>query len=312
MNEARPVPPASRSSGAGPAAASQTPALRQSLLALFKVRIVMLLLAAAVGGAILAAGGWPGGGDMALLLVAGGLAASGAAALNEWLERDADGRMERTRHRRPLVNGALRRPGWVPWLGLLMILGPSLAVLPFRPALTFFLLLGAFVYVPVYTLWLKQRTPLNIVIGGLAGSAAVLSGSAAVGAWQDRGALILALLVFLWTPTHFWSLAIVHRDDYARGGFPMLPVGVRPRAAAWWVLLHTAGGALAALALAVQPSLGWVYLAPVSLATAFLLWRNVRLLYSPTARQAYLLFHTTNLYLAVVMLAICLDVVLFA
>jgi len=308
MNEARPVSHTPGSGGAAPRALS----LRRSLLALFKVRIVGLLLAASAGGAILAAGGWPAGWDMAVLLVTGGLAASGAAALNEWLERGADARMERTRHRRPLVNGSLRPAGWVPVLGALMIVVPSLAVLPSRPALTVFLLLGAFVYVPVYTLWLKQRTPLNIVIGGLAGSAAVLSGSAAAGAWQDRGALILALLVFLWTPTHFWSLAIVHRDDYARGGFPMLPVRVRPRAAAWWVLLHTGAAALAALALVVHPSLGWIYLAPVGLATAFLLWRNARLLRQPTARQAYLLFHTTNLYLALVMLAICLDVAVFA
>lgn len=307
MNQVRPV--SSPSKAAQEAAARLS--LRQSLLALFKVRIVMLLLAASAGGAILAAGGWPEGWQMAALLVAGGMAASGASALNEYLERGADARMERTRDRRPLVNGSLGRPGWVPWLGLLMILLPSLAVLPLRPALTAFLLLGAFVYVPIYTLWLKQRTPLNIVIGGLAGSAAVLSGSAAAGAWQDRGALILALLVFLWTPTHFWSLAIVHRDDYARGSFPMLPVRISPRAAAWWVLLHTAGTALAALALPVHPGLGGIYLVPVGLATIYLVARNVRLLQQPTARQAYLLFHASNLYLALIMLAICLDLVLF-
>jgi len=307
MNEARPISRTSKPARAAPPALP----LRRSLLALFKIRIVGLLLFASAGGAILAAGGWPGGPEVTMVLVAGGLAASGASALNEYLERGADARMERTRHRRPLVTGSFRRPGWVPWLGLLMILLPSLAVFPFRPALTIFLLLGAFIYVPVYTLWLKQRTPLNIVIGGLAGSAAVLSGSAAVGAWQDRGALILALLVFLWTPTHFWSLAIVHRDDYARGGFPMLPLRVPPRAAAWWVLLHTGATALAALALVVHPSLGWIYLAPVGLASAYLISRNVRLLRRPTARQAYLLFHTANLYLALVMLAICLDVVLF-
>jgi protoheme IX farnesyltransferase len=284
--------------------------LRQSLLALFKVRIVLLLLFASAGGAVLAAGGWPGGGQMALLLIPGSLAASGASALNEYLERDVDARMQRTRTRRPLVIGSFQRPAWVPWLGLSMILLPSLAVFPMRPALTAFLLLGAFVYVPVYTLWLKQRTPLNIVVGGLAGSAAVLSGSAAVGAWQDPGAVLLALLVFFWTPTHFWSLAIVHRDDYARGGFPMLPVRVSAQAAARWVLLHTAGTALTALALVVHPDLGWIYLAPVSLASLYLVTRNLRLLGQPTAKQAYLLFHTTNLYLALVMLVICVDVLL--
>ena len=143
--------------------------------------------------------------------VVGGLAAAGSSALNQYLERDSDRTMKRTR-KRPLVTGAIARPGWIPYLATLMILLPSLAVLPFNPALTFFLLLGAVIYVGLYTLWLKPRTLLNIVLGGAAGSAAVLSGSAAAGAWNDPGAVTLALLVFLWTPCHFWSLAIVYQE----------------------------------------------------------------------------------------------------
>jgi len=286
------------------------PSLRQALLILFKARIVALLLLAAVGGAFLAAGGWPGLGPLALLLVAGGLSASGASALNEYLEQDRDALMTRTRHRRPLVTGSIPRPAWVPYAGVLMIVLPSLAVLPFNAPLAVFLLLGAVVYVPVYTIWLKPRTPLNIVIGGLAGSAAVLSGSAAAGNWSEPSAVILAMLVFLWTPTHFWSLAIVYREDYARGSFPMLPVQVEPRPAAWWVMLHTAGTVLAALALVAHPDLGWLYFLPVGLASAYLLARNVRLLMQPTARQAYALFHTSNIYLALVLLMACLDAVL--
>ena len=286
------------------------PSLRQSLLILFKVRIVALLLLAAVGGAFLAAGGWPGLGPLALLLVTGGLSASGASALNEYLERDQDALMKRTRHRRPLVTGSIPRPGWVPYAGLAMILLPSLAVLPFNAPLAAFLLLGAIIYVPIYTLWLKPRTPLNIVVGGFAGSAAVLSGSAAAGNWSEPAAIILALLVFLWTPSHFWSLAIVYRDDYARGSFPMLPVQVRPRPAAWWVLLHTAGTVLAALALVSHPDLGWLYFVPVGLGSAYLLARNLRLLVQPTARQAFALFHASNIYLALVLLMACLDAVL--
>lgn len=284
--------------------------LRQSLLILFKVRIVALLLLAAVGGAFLAAGGWPGLGPLVLLLVAGGLSASGASALNEWLEKDRDALMTRTRHRRPLVTGSIPRPAWVPYAGLLMILLPSLAVAPFNPPLAAFLLLGAIIYVPVYTLWLKPRTPLNIVIGGFAGSAAVLSGSAAAGNWSEPAAIILALLVFLWTPTHFWSLAIVYREDYARGSFPMLPVQVRPRPAAWWVLLHTAGTVLAALALVAHPGLGWLYFLPIAAASAYMLARNLRLLVQPSGREAYALFHTSNVYLALVLLMACLDAVL--
>jgi protoheme IX farnesyltransferase len=301
--------PASRSSTqASPAAVRsiETPAW-QSLMALFKVRIVMLLLFAAIGGLFLAAGGWPGVGPLVVLLLTGGVTASGASALNEYMEREVDALMVRTRHRRPLVTGAIARPGWVPYLATTMILLPALVVLPFNPALTTFLLLGAAIYLGVYTAWLKPRTPLNVVIGGAAGSAAVLSGSAAAGAWYHPAALLLALLVFLWTPTHFWSLAITYRDDYSRTNIPMMPVQLRPRAAAGWVLLHTGGTALAALALAAQPALGWGYAIPVSLATIYLLACSVRLVTTPGVERARTLFMVSNLYLAAVLSLVCVN-----
>jgi protoheme IX farnesyltransferase len=280
--------------------------LSQTLVVLFKLRVVSLLLMAAVGGAFLSAGGWPGSGELLLLLLTGGLAAAGSSALNQYIEKDVDRKMIRTR-RRPLVTGAIRRPGWVPYLAVSMILAPSLAVAPWNPALAFFLLAGAFIYVVIYTLWLKPRTLLNIVIGGAAGSAAVLSGSAAVGNWADPGALLLALLVFLWTPTHFWSLALVYKDDYARSQTPMLPTQTSPAAAAFWIAFHTLGTAGAALALALRPGVGWVYLAPVGLATIDLLWRNVRLLRTPEGKQAFSLFKASNIYLTVVILFACID-----
>jgi protoheme IX farnesyltransferase len=278
------------------------------LLVLFKVRVVLLLLVAAVGGAFLASGGWPGAGNLVLLLGIGGSAAAGASAINQYLERSLDARMERTR-RRPLATQALTRTGWVPYAGGAMILLPSLAVLPFKPALGAFVLLGAGIYLGVYTIWLKPRTPLNIVVGGAAGSAAVLSGAAASGAWSDPGALVLAGLVFLWTPTHFWSLAIAYRDDYARGGFPMLPVQTTPRAAAGWVLFHAAAASLAALALAALPGLGWLYLVPVAPATIVFLALGLRLRTQPTKTRALALFHTSNLYLALVMVLVCVAVI---
>ena len=280
----------------------------KSLAVLFKLRIVTLLLFAAVGGAFLAAGGWPGTGQLLLLLITGGLAASGASALNQYLEKDADALMARTR-KRPLVTGTIARPGWVPYVAGAMILLPSLAVLPYNPALCFFLLLGAAIYVGIYTVWLKPRTLLNIVIGGAAGSAAVLSGSAAVGAWNDRGAIVLALLVFLWTPSHFWSLAMVYRNDYLRGGVPMLPVQTDPRYAALWVFVHTGTTVLAALMLAAVPALSWVYFVPIALASVDLIVRNIRLLGDPDGKRALSLFKASNLYLALVLLMICIDAV---
>ena len=280
-----------------------------ALVVLFKLRIVFLLLVSAVAGAFLGAGGWPGLGATALILVTGGLAAAGASALNEYMERESDKRMRRT-DKRPLINGQITRAGWVPYVAVTMVLLPALAVLPGNPALAFFLTLGAIIYVGVYTAWLKPRTALNIVIGGGAGSCAVLSGGAAVGAWADPGVLALAALVFFWTPIHFWSLALVYRDDYARAGVPMLPVVTTPRRASQWALAHGIVGGVIAIALAGRPALGWIYLAPVLPMTIYLLAKGVVLVREPRVRNAWRLFHASNFYLAVALLAVCVATVM--
>ncbi len=278
------------------------------LSVLFKSRVVSLLLLAAVGGAFLGARGWPGLDVLLLVIVTGGLAASGSAGLNEYIERDSDGVMGRTR-KRPLVTGDVT-PRTVLIASSAMILVPSLLVLTFNPALSFYLLLGAVIYVGIYTVWLKPRTLLNIVIGGAAGSAAVMSGGAAAGNWQDPAVISLALLVFLWTPSHFWSLAILYRNDYAKADVPMLPVQTTTPKAAVWVLLHTGAAGFVALLLAVSPALGWLYLIPVGVVTADMIFRNIRLLAQPNPKNARGLFLSSNIYLMVVLLAICIGVML--
>ena len=261
------------------------------------------------GSTIFGAGSWPGWNVLALTLFSGWLAASGASALNQYIERKSDGSMVRTRHR-PLVDGTIPNPKWVPWVAISMIAAAVLWTWTFNRWLAIWLAAGAFIYVVVYTIWLKPRTPLNIVIGGFAGSAAVLSGAAAAGHWNAPGALVLALLLFLWTPTHFWSLAIVYRNDYARSSTPMLPVMVSPRKAAFWVFLHTAATGFAALMLAFDPALGLIYLIPVALATLDMIIRNLRLLRTPTAKNARSLFIASNMYLAIVLVMLCIDVVI--
>ncbi len=281
----------------------------EALAVLFKLRVVWLLLFAAIGGAFLAAGGWPGAGRLLALVVSGGLTAAGASAINQYLERDADALMARTRER-PLVNGTLTRPGAVLAAAIAFTALPPLVVFFWNPALALWELLGAIIYLGVYTIWLKPRTLLNIVIGGAAGSAAVLSGSAAAGEWNAAGAVVLALLVFLWTPTHFWSLAIIHRGDYALSGVPMLPVQTTPKAAAGWVLLHTAASAVAAIGLSALPALGWLYAAPVGAATAVLLRASLRLVHRPGQERARLLFKLSNIHLGIVLLFICIDLLI--
>lgn len=278
----------------------------RTLVKLFKLRIVSLLLFSAVGGAFLGAGGKPGIVELVILLITGGLAAAGASALNQYFERDSDADMKRTQER-PLVNGTITHPEWVLWIAAAMILLPVLAVWPSNPPLAFFLLLGAIIYVAVYTMWLKPRTMLNIVIGGAAGSCAVLSGGAAVGAWNDPGVVALAGIVFLWTPTHFWALAILCRDDYAAAGVPMLPVLTNARTSAIWGLVHAVAVAILTLALGAHRALGLIYLVPALLITLYFLQQSVRLVQNPVRPQALRLFLASNSYLAVLLLVICIS-----
>jgi heme o synthase len=291
---------------------------------LFKLRVVVLLVFAAVAGAFLGAGGWPGTQALTVLLVTGALASAGSSAINQYIERDSDARMVRTACR-PLACGAIVRPDWVPRVGAAMVFLPIISLViyglfaqralslsltasyQFDPiALAAFLGLGAFVYVGIYTLWLKPRTPVNVVIGGLAGSCAVLSGGAAVGAWTDQGVLCLALLVFLWSPTHFWSLALACRDDYARAGVPMLPVVAAPRSAALLNLVHASASGLVGVALAFQPTLAWYYVVPVLGATLYWLAQACRVVIQPSVPTAWRLFYASNFYLGVVLLTVCI------
>jgi protoheme IX farnesyltransferase len=281
------------------------PSLIGGLVVLFKLRVVVLLLLAAVGGAMLGSSGAPSSADLLLLLITGAASASGASALNQFIERGSDGAMKRTR-RRPLVTGQFKA-GWVLVVGSgLVIFASALALIAGNVALAVWLMVGAWIYVGVYTIWLKPRSVLNVVIGGAAGSAAVLSGGAAVGQWSDPGVILLALLLFTWSPMHFWSLALAYRSDYARAGVPMLPVIASPRRALFWMLAHALATAGFGLALATHDSLGAAYLIPVGLATIWLLRASVGLIRDYSGPRAMSVFKVSNLYLSLVLLAVCL------
>ena len=140
--------------------------------------------------------------------------------------------------------------------------------------------LGAFVYGVVYTVWLKRRSWTNIVVGGLAGSFAVLAGAAAVDPGLAPTPLILAVVLFLWTPPHFWSLATALHKDYAAAGVPMLPVVIGDGAAAWVILGHTVALSLLAL-VPFWFGLGWIYLAAAAAGGAYFTWRSIELVRRP-------------------------------
>ena len=270
---------------------------------LFKLRIVTLLLISALGGAILGSGGWPGGQALVLLLITGGLSAAGASAVNQYLERERDALMKRTR-KRPLPSGAVKASTWVLLVGAGMVVVAVVLSGIFNPVLALSNALGAIIYIGVYTIWLKPRTILNIVIGGAAGSMAVVSGGAAAHAWNEPGVLALALLVFAWTPTHFWSLAMAYRKDYSQAGFPMLPVNVSMQQASWWVAIHTLATGFIAILLGFHPALGLIYFIPVGLLSVQYVFLTIRLLRNPEGKFALSLFKFSNLYLSIVQLII--------
>lgn len=199
------------------------PAGWQDYLELTKPWITLLIVAVAVAGYFVALPGRINVARLLILIVAGAAASGGAAALNHYFDRDIDARMRRTRGR-PLPTERIASERTVLAMGLgLTVVGIGAAAIFLNLLCAFSILLGTLTYVVVYTVWLKRRTPWNIVIGGFAGSAPALAGSAAaVGHWTN-GALALALLVFLWTPPHFWSLALMLREDYRAVGLPMLP-----------------------------------------------------------------------------------------
>jgi len=279
-----------------------------ALVVLFKLRVVLLLLLAALGGAMLGSAGAPTWGELALLTLTGALSASGASALNQYLEHDKDGAMKRTR-RRPLVTGRYSPRAVLVTASGMVALASGIALAAGNLALAIWLAVGAFVYVGIYTVWLKPRSVWNVVIGGAAGSAAVLSGGAAVGHWTDSGVILLSLLRFSWSPMHFWSLAVAYRADYARAGVPMLPVVASPRRAVFWMMVHAVATGLYGVLLAAHGTLGWLYLVPVGLATIWLLAGSARLITSYTGSRAMSVFKVSNMYLSLVLLAICVATV---
>jgi protoheme IX farnesyltransferase len=257
---------------------------------LFKIRIgAEIAIAAAAGLAV--EQGAPLGVLESFVLVASVLLASAAAgAFNQYVERDLDARMKRTRNR-PFVTGALRHgPFWLWVIGAMLLASIVAASVAANVLAAIYVFLGAFTYGVVYTVWLKRRTWWNIVVGGLAGSFAVLAGAAAVSPAPGPEALALAVVLFLWTPPHFWSLAVACREDYAAAGVPMLPVVVGDARAARAIR----ASALMLVCASLVPAafgLGAIYLASAAAGGAFFLLRCNALVQRPgreTARAAFL------------------------
>ena len=272
----------------------------------FKLRIGIAIMLTALAGVAVAPGPAPEAWQIAVLALAVLLSSASAGAFNMFMERDIDAHMNRTRGR-PFVTGQFTANGyWLAGIGLLLATAITAAALATNAIAAFYVFLGAFVYGVVYTVWLKRRTWMNIVIGGLAGSFAVLAGAAAVDPGLAPAPVILAIVLFLWTPPHFWSLAFKYRADYAKVGVPMLPVVVSQQTAAYIILGHTVLLAIISL-LPVMYGLGWIYFLGAAIGGARFVWTSIALARNPSPETAMTNFHASLLQLSLLLIATILD-----
>jgi len=272
---------------------------------LFKLRIGFVISFTALAGVAVAPGslaGW----KIAVLGLAVLISSASAGAFNQYVERDLDVLMKRT-SKRPFVTGALTHGPF--WMGviLVMLAGSVIATaLVLNAVSALFVFLGAFFYAVVYTVWLKRRTWMNIVIGGLAGSFSVLAGAAAVNPQLSTQALILAAILFLWTPPHFWSMAIAYRKDYEAAKVPMLPVVVGDKRAARIIL----GSTVALVATSLMPlfyGMGWIYFIGAASGGAYFLAKSIKLAREQNRGTAMSCFHSSLIQLSLLLVAAMLD-----
>ena len=280
--------------------------LLKQLSNLFKFRIGVVMALVSVVTLVVTPGQAVPGWQVLVLAITVLLAASSAGAFNQYYEVDIDARMRRTDNR-PFVTGVFAHSRW--WLvliGAMLVAGVGTAGWLLNGMAALYIFLGAFFYAVVYTVWLKRRTSTNIVIGGAAGSFAVLAGAAVVDPGLGPVPIILAMVLFLWTPPHFWSLAIARREDYEAAGVPMLPVKVGNATAAKAVL----GNTLLLTGMSVLPfffGLGWLYLVGALTGGGYFIYRSVLLVRDASPRNGMRAFFASLVQLIVLLVFAVLD-----
>jgi heme o synthase len=281
----------------------------KQISSLLKLRIGVIMMFTALAAMLVTPGQQPGGFEMLVLAFAVLISAGSAGAFNQYYEVDLDRLMERTRNR-PFVTGRFHKnPLWLLFILLLLVVGVASAAVVLNGMTAFYIFLGAFFYAIVYTVWLKRRTWMNIVIGGASGSFAVLAGAAAVDPAMSPVPILLALVLFFWTPSHFWSLAIAKHKDYAKAGVPMLPVVIGDQRTALVVMANT----LVLVGISIMPffyGLSWIYLAGATIGGGYFIYRNYQMIYDPSPKIAMKSFFASLLQLVFVMLGAVLDVYL--
>ena len=283
--------------------------LVREVLGLFKLRIGLMIMLTALVGFAVTPGPAPSPAQLLVLALSVFVSSASAGAFNQYVEADIDRLMARTRGR-AFVTGALAHtPAWLVLIAVLLGASVASAWWALNAMVALYVFLGAFFYAVVYTVWLKRLTWLNIVVGGLAGSFAVLAGAAAVDPSPGALPLLLALVLFLWTPPHFWSLAIANQADYAAAGVPMLPVVVGTARAARIVFWST----LVLVLVSLLPALfgaGPVYLAGALAGGLVFLRKTWALALAPGRKTAMGAFFASLVQLSLVLCAAGIDAVL--
>jgi len=278
----------------------------RTYLALTKPRVIELLLITTVPAMILAQQGMPSIGLILAVLVGGSFAAGGANTINCWIERDRDQVMRRTQNR-PLVTGAVE-PAAALIFGIVLNLLAFAVLWSAANLLSACLALAATLfYVFVYTIWLKPRTDQNIVIGGAAGAVPALIGWAAVTGSLAAPAWVMFALVFVWTPPHFWALAVRYRDYYAAAGIPMLPVARGIEAATKQIFAYSWVVVAVSFTLGLTTTVGPLYLVVAAVLGVMFIGGAWQLLRNPDPTRAIRFFGFSNIYLAALFVTIAVD-----
>ncbi len=284
--------------------------LARKVLGVFKFRIGFVIMITALAGFAVTPGAGPGGIPLAVLALAVLISSASAGAFNQYVEYDTDRLMLRTRGRAFATGELPHTPAWLVLIGILLAGSVAAAWYATNPLAALYVFLGAFFYAVVYTVWLKRRTWLNIVVGGLAGSFSVLAGAAAANPELSAVPLLLALVLFLWTPPHFWSLAIANSSDYANAGVPMLPVVVGNARAAQIVFTS----ALALVGVSLLPvffGAGPIYFAGALSGGVHFIRKAWQLARAPSRKTAMSSFHASLAQLSLLLLAAMADALLF-
>lgn len=282
-----------------------------------KPRIVLVLVITAIASALAASRfdaspqvGWDiPARDLILLALSGAVASMGASALNHYFDRDIDGLMERT-SRRPIPAHKIAARKVLIYGLCMCVLSVGSSWFLLNPYVAAMIFIGIVFYVVVYTIWLKRNNALNIVIGGFAGSAASMAGWASTTGSIDVTGFLVGWLVFMWTPPHFWCLAIKSRDEYASARIPMLPVLIGNEKTAEYIFLNTVILLPYSLALYFF-GLGLVYTVTAGVAGSAMLVYHYMLTKKPTPAFAWKAYKVTAPYLVIVFVALALDALFY-